>query len=672
MTWIDRRAGWLVAALVVLSAGVRFAFAVDAELPWIAPDEFLYALAGESLWDQGTLSVRGLEAPYTSLLTPAIVGAPLALFDVDAGIVAAQALQSLVMATAAIPVFLWARQLAAPRWALAAAALTLLVPGMAYGGMLMTEAAFYPLTLAALLAGARLLDEPTVLRQGLFLAFVTAACAVRMQALLLVPVLVVAVVLHAAVTRSRRTIRALAPIGAAALAVAILVAAATALTGSASLGERLLGAYQPVLETSASLTGVLGSIAAHGIGLALLCVVLPLVGTVVLVVEIGRGREQGAAAAYAAIATAFLGLLVLQVGAFAAQNVGYLSQRYLLTAAPVLFVGFAAWLERGAPRPRLVVALTAGLVVVGAVLVPIGDVVPNTGVQDALWTTWLRDLAIDSSQAARLVLVAVAAAVLLVLLVPRAVRPWATVGVVAVALLALSVDATRTVISESEAQQEAMIGSEAPAWLPALGGPAVLLATGEHPSRAIARTFFWNPGIASVVRFEEADVNVPPSPPVVRVDDDGLLRAPDGSVLAAPYLLSPSTVSVAGELVAQRLDPVAQTPGWRLWRAEQPPRITTRVVGALPNGDFAPELTAYVPGCKSGALEITFLGKSGDPIGVTVDGIPWGTIEVPSETAASARIPSPPYADGGHTCVFDFATEGYVGTTRIAFVPDGD
>ncbi len=662
-----RHAGAALAALIVVSTSLRATVAFGAEIPWIAPDEMLYALTGESLWERGTLTVRGWPVPYTSLVTPALVGAPLAALGHETGIAVAQVLQSLLMATAAIPVYLWAKRLVATGWALLAAALTLLGPQLAYGGTLMTEAVFYPLTLGALATGGLVLERPTLLRQGSFFALVTLTAAVRMQALVLVPTLIVAALVHARITGSWSVARALAPLGAVAAAGTVLAAVATVSLGAGPAWSDLLGAYQPVLGTPPNAIDVVISIAVHASGIPLVCLILPFVGTAVVCADVVRRRLPGPIAAFVSIALAYVPLLVIQVGAFAAENVGYLSQRYLLTAAPVLFIGFALWLDRGAPRPRVVVGATAGLVLAAAALVPVDDVVPRTGIHDALWTTWLQGTAVDSSTAARIALAAVAAIMLVVLLVPRRRLPAAAVAAVVAGLMLTSISATRAVLRESAAQDRAMIGSEARSWVPRPAAGVTLVATGDQPSRAIARTFFWNPAIATVVRLPDAEVTIPPSPPLVEIGDDGILRTGEGSPLSAGYVLTSASLTLAGDLVAQRLDPTAETPGWRVWRTDEAPRVTTRVIGALPNGDFTGRVTVLAPGCADGALELTLLGKSGDPVGVTVDGIPWGEIEAPNGGVVSRRVPAPPYADGTHTCVFSLATDGYVGSTKIEY-----
>jgi hypothetical protein len=72
-----------------------------------------------------------------------------------------KAINVLAMSAAAIPVFLWTRRLAGRGWALGAAGLTLLLPGLAYTTALMTENLFLPLFVTATYAVARGAPEPT-------------------------------------------------------------------------------------------------------------------------------------------------------------------------------------------------------------------------------------------------------------------------------------------------------------------------------------------------------------------------------------------------------------------------------------------------------------------------------------------------------------------------------
>src|SRR6476619_7172004 len=49
----------ILAVLVIVSVAVRIAAARTLDAPWIAPDEFIYALSGESFWSTGSLTLFG-------------------------------------------------------------------------------------------------------------------------------------------------------------------------------------------------------------------------------------------------------------------------------------------------------------------------------------------------------------------------------------------------------------------------------------------------------------------------------------------------------------------------------------------------------------------------------------------------------------------------------------
>jgi hypothetical protein len=98
-------------------------------------------------------------------------------------------------------------------------------------------------------------------------------------------------------------------------------------------------------------------------------------------------------------------------------------------------------------------------------------------------------------------------------------------------------------------------------------------------------------------------------------------------------------------------------------------RLRQRVEGLNPNGDFARRARVFVFGCDQGALELTLIGKSGEPVDVSVDGFPLTTIRPRADTLWEGEIPAPPYADGSSQCVYELRAHGLVGSTRIEFVP---
>ena len=106
------------------------------------------------------------------------------------------------MSLVAVPVYLWGRTLMARGWALVAAALSLCLPALAFTGFVMTEVAFYPIVVLAAWALARALARPTAVTQSLALGAIALAVATRLQAIVFVPVVVLALALQLVFERS--------------------------------------------------------------------------------------------------------------------------------------------------------------------------------------------------------------------------------------------------------------------------------------------------------------------------------------------------------------------------------------------------------------------------------------------------------------------------------------
>ena len=663
------RATLLLAGLVVASTAIRFAVAQAFTTPWIASDEMVYGMVGESLWSHGTLTLRGLPSPYYSLLTPALIGAPLAVLDLGDGIQWARVLQALAMSLVAVPTYLWARRIASTGWALAAAAIVLAAPALHYSGFLMTEPLTLTVVTAALLALARALEEPSMWRYGIFVAWATAASAVRLQAMVLLPAFLLAALVDAAAARDRARLRPLFLFGVLAVAATAAVGAGILLTGGDLSSRRLLGAYTPVGEAGAAGADQIHEVAWHAFDIAILGLGVTVLAVAVLALRVLGGRDRDPALrAFVAVTLAYIALLVLQVGLFAAAFVGTVAERYLITALPLLVIGLCAWISRGAPRALWIVVPVWLAIVAAAALVPIGqiagpDTLPNTPTPAVL-------AALGSDGAARTALVATAfAAGALVLLLPRRFA-WVTAVAVGIGLALLSVDSGRRIAHASAHEELVGTGSAPPAWLDDAGvQSATLLLTGDRLWTATARTVFWNRAIDEAVRIAPLTVPFPPVTSAVEVGDDGILRTADGSPLERDVLVAPSTVTLEGEKVVERPAGDSESYGLAAWRTEGPARLLLRTSGFLPNGDFTGKVTVIVYACRPGTLDVTILGKTGDPIEARVDGVSVARLETPAEDAVTHRIAAPPYADGSRPCVFELENPGYAGSTTIAFTP---
>ena len=662
-TVVTRHAVLAVGAIVVLSTVFRLGVALTLDVPWIAPDEMLYGLVGESLWETGQLSIRGMATPYYSLLTPALVGLPLTFDDRETGLALAQGLQALAMSLVAVPVYLWARRVAGPGWGLVAAALSVTPPALWYGGLLMTEALFYTAITAALVALARMLETPTLERQGVFALMLTLAAAVRLQALLLLPALLLAAGLYAWFERSTAILRRLALLlGVVALGTVTL--AALALTGSGDL----LGAYGELASAAPSSSGLLPQLSWHVAALVVMTLGLPLLATAILVVLAAlRGEADPPVRAFLAVTTAYVSMLTAQVSVFAVDYLDHVSERYLITALPPLLVGLVLWIARGAPRP-LVVALPLGAVAVAVVAtLPPSRTGTAMGAHDTLTTLPLAQALEPAGTELRVLLVAcVLAAAVAFAFLARRLLPVA-VAVLGVVLVGLSIATVREIDHLAGLETAHDLGSAEPTWIDDAGGDSVLVFdTGELPSTAIARLTFWNRSIRELVRLEDVPQQALPQVPV-GIRRDGALTDPSDAEVSAPQAVMPGTIVLDGERLAES-PPTEIAPGSVLWRVAEPLRLVSRRSGFTPIGDFR-EATVVVYRCGPGRLEVTLLGKDGAPIVARVNGFPYDTFELVPQGSRTVAIRSIGIIAGA-PCVFELESAGLVGSTRVEWVPD--
>jgi hypothetical protein len=666
---VDR---WLVAlgALVLVSAAARFALSRGVAAPWIAPDEPLYGLLGRSLVGGDGLTVLGEAVPYYSFLYPLVVGLPFAVSDLAGGVTGVQALQALLMSATAIPVFLWARPVSGPRWGLVAAALTVLIPGLVYSGLLMSEALYYPAATLAVWALAGCLRSPTLVRQLVLLGAIGLALATRLQAVGFVAVLLVALGLLAVFERSAAPFRRLWPTLAALGAVAVVWTAARVALGGA--GE-LLGAYAPLSEAgSYSVADVVRSIAWHTGSLALLTIAIPLVALGVLTWESLRRRETDPRVhALVAAALAYLAVTVVEVSAFASRFVDHVTERQLLSVAPPIFVAFAVWLGRGLPRPQPLTTILALAVAAPTLLLPLDRVATPATAPDAPSMIPLEQLRSRLSESTFEAVYAGAGAVLLVLavLVPR--RAGALLAaLVAAAFVAGSVSASREIEHRSRLERDSTFSGVSTRWVDASGADdTTLLVTGERFWPSVWHELFWNESITTVARIAGAESPGLIPQVVVTAAPDGRLLKEDGGALDTTYLVAPAGVLVAGERMAD-VPPSAEQPGISLWRTERPLRLRQRIAGLRPNGDLHGGESAHIKvfSCGPGRLELTLIGKQGLPTRLLVGGQVAAERAIPPGEIWRPSVPTAREAQDG-VCLYELETDGLVGSTRIEWVP---
>jgi hypothetical protein len=662
-----------LAALVVASSAARFALSRGVDAPWIAPDEQLYGLLGRSLVAGHGLTLLGQPIPYYSLLYPLFVGLPFTVLGLEDAVRTVQFLQAVAMSLTAVPVFLWARPLAGARWSLVAAALTVLIPGLAYSGLLMSEALYYLVATLAVWALAACITRPTLLRQACLLGAVGIAFGTRLQAVGLAGTIVLALLLVAFAERSFAPFRRLLPtLSVCAVAGVIWVVARVRAGG---FGE-LLGAYAPLAQAGEYSPGDIAQSLAWQTGaVALVTVGVPLVALGILTWQMLRGEERDSAVrALVASALAYAVVTLVLVGAFASRFVEHVTERQLLSVAPPVFVAFAVWLRRGAPRPQPATSIVAFAVAAAALLLPLERVTTPAAYADSPSMISLELLShhLDKSAFEGLYAGTLAVLLLAAVLLPRRAVPALAV-VVALLLAGASLVASVEIRHRSKTERLRTFAGVPVGWIDAGGERDVgLLVTDERLWPSTWELLFWNESVRNVLRLRGAESPGIVPQEVVTARPDGVLETRSGRDVDVRAVAAPTGTSIVGDEIAA-LPASFEQPGMVLWRVEPPVRIARRVVGLTPNGDLYGGQSARIVvfGCRPGSLELTLLGKQGLPTRIVSRGTVLAQQAIPPGRVWRVAVPAPRNVDGTERCVFQLESDGLIGSTRIEFVPSG-
>jgi len=423
-----------VAAIVVGSASFNGAIAMAIRRPRIFGDELIYWQLSRGLAWAGEFTTRGKAAPHYGILYPALLATAQRVGgDEMTAYALAKWLNVVVFALAAVPVYLLASRVVAPRYALLVSALAVVLPSCVYTSTVMTENAFYPLFLTSALLMLRALERPTILRQLLVAVSTAAAFLVRAQAVVLLPsYLLAALILALAANRSRRTSALVACLRRQTPTVVVLVLAAAAAT--AASGRSTLGPYH-VLVTSYGPRPLAHWVLANLADFELYLGVVPVAAFLVLLV-----RSLSPAASVPpklrrfGVLTACLGAGILATVAVLSASpygLGRVHERNLFYVAPLVLICFFAWLEAGLPRPPD----TRAAVAVALVLLPLAIPAAAVGMsgEDGIALLLWDDLGLRPTVAID-GMVLVAAALVVVFLWAK--RPAIPLGVCLVALAA--------------------------------------------------------------------------------------------------------------------------------------------------------------------------------------------------------------------------------------------
>jgi len=598
---------WLT-AIVVASATIRALLARQLVAPFIMVDELIWSELARGIADAGEPLLRDQPNPGYSVVYPLLISPAYLLFDsLPTAYAAVKTMNAVLMSLAAIPAFFVARRVVGRSYALLAAVLAVAVPSLAYTGTVMTENAFYPLFLVVVLVLLIALERPTPLWVVLLLALAGLAYATRVQAVALGPAILLAPLLLAVFERRglRETVSRFRW-----LYGIVLGAAAVVLVFQAA-GGSLLGAYEPVSEGGYDAGQALRYLWWHLAELALYVLVIPLAATIVLV---ARARSLDARLqAFLATTVSVTVCLLPVVAVFASRFSDRIEERNMFYVAPLFCIALLAWIERGAPRPRVLAAGAAAASALLVVAIPFDRFLTTSAITDTLMLLPLWSLQDRIGEgwitvAALGVAVALAAAFVFV---PR--RYALTLPLVVLGLWILAIRPiwwgthgferfSRGVLFQGirKADRDWVDQALAP------GTKAAFLWTGRTDRLTVNMNEFFNRRVGPVYYVTNP---TPGGLPETRVRIDpktGRVTLPDGSPVRDRYLLADSSFVPDGQLVTQDI-------GWgvALWRVTTPLVAAVRVDGLYPNDTWSGERVTYLRRrCRPGRLTVEL---SSDP-----------------------------------------------------------
>jgi hypothetical protein len=537
--------------------------------PWIFDDELGYQKLAQSLAATGHFALFGKTGLTYSPLYPVIL-APLYWLHLDGTQVYAwsKVVNCVLMALSVLPVYKIARFVLTPGRAVVATALSAIAPLMLYSNVEMSENVTYPVALFAVWAALVAIREPSWKHDALVVALCVLAVAARIQLVVILPAVFVAVVLEAAL-RTRRVRAVVRTAGgehwllAAATGVGALLALA-AYVGTAVLSVTGQYSEQRGFPSPPPLA-FLHLVAAHLAGIDMALGIIPFAGTLAaayLWVRGGRSRDVTTFAALALSLTAFLVVLVAYTAygnahAYGSTDLPRIHERYLIYVLPLFIIAMVATTAFPRSRSMLKLGLAAGLVAgLLPIAIPYRYVINGTVAADTFGLTVFVARAADGgAKALQHATVAAVVYALCLGLVYALARPNTVLLVVATAGILLFIG--------SKAQTLMNVGARAatahtlPAtrhWVDAAGPTkgVVVLENARRQRRhdlAVAETAFYNLSISRLYyvctpllfnQFGEIKATIARGGTVTTTSEP----------LRADYVVAPQDAGVVGRVVA--------------------------------------------------------------------------------------------------------------------------
>jgi len=574
----------LLAGLVAVSFGLRFAAALVHTTPLYFPDEYIYGTIARSLAESGRPLIRGHSAHFPAMLEP-LLAAPFWLtHDPAVAYRLTQAENALAMSLAAIPVYLLVRRLGGGSWmALAAGALTVASPDLFFASFVLADATAYPLVRGAVYLGVCALSEPTRRLQVGFAVLAGLATFARVQYVFLpIVFLAAALVVDGWSVRTvwRRYRLSLGLYAAPVLLVAVLGP------------KRLLGYYSGVADLGVK-PGAIGHwlgtdalLLAYSAGFAL--VPGALVG---LAYALWRPRTRDEKA-FAALAVGALLAIFVEASLYAASGTLRFQERYLMVLPPLVLPAFALWLRRNRPGARVAAVLGLGLLALAA-RVPLSGYTISDSKQDSpfLLAVFRLEKGIGIGTGSLVVaLLASALALLGAAVCFRAFLARWAIGATILAAAFVSLGAVAFDAHVVRSVRTSLLPTDA-RWVDHAGlGDVTLLQTPATLHAAADELLFWNQSLRHLYFLDNASPIDAFGAPRAKAARDGRLVS-RGRTLKGPLLISNYAVRVQLAHAVR----IARAVNYELWRPLGTPRFAI-VAGGLYHDSWlaqAGQITVY-------------------------------------------------------------------------------
>jgi hypothetical protein len=643
-----------VAALVVVSTGIRYVLARRAVAPWIMVDELIYSELAKSFAGGGHFLVREHATAAYGIVYPLLIAPAWAIFNaVPDAYAAAKAINAFVMSLAAIPAYFLARRMVSMPLALGAAALTVAVPSMVYTGTLMTENAFYPIFILVVLALVAWLERPTPALTAAVLALIGLAYLTRAQALAFGPaVLTAPLIFNWTQRRGWRSLREYRLMYAVVAAGAILILAVQGARGRSPLG--ILGAYEVAGQTHYRFWEVFRWFW-YAVGeLDLSLGVVPFAALIVLTV-VARGQDRRVQAFIAAAVPAAFWLM-LEVSAFASVHQLRVEERNTFYVAPLFLIALLVWADRGAPRPGPITGIAA--LAAGALpgVLPYEHLINLNAVSDTigLLPIWsLHSALFPIEQVALVVTLSCIAAAALFVAVPRR---YALV----LPLLVLVYFAVSEKPIEGKHRAASLgalfagITNPHRDWIDrAVGSDAQVAAiwSGNTDRYAIWENEIFNRSVGKVYDLGATLSGDLPETPLTVDRRTGIMSA-NGRPVRSRYVLADSSVELDGSVVAKD-----ERKGMFLYRLSGPLRQTSYVTGLYPQDTWSGPTAEYTRlDCRGGSVTVRLQSDPGlftkaQTVVASVGGREVGRVKV---VPTATRLLTAPLERDNRTCKVTF------------------